>query len=119
MPSALDGYVHDAFAVGTEDDSSLQCGGGVIQVDDRPPSTMQRLEGALDEVVASLRQHLDADVIRNHVALDELADEVEVGLARGREPDLDLLVAKTAEELEDPPLARRRHRVDQRLVPVA
>ena len=51
--------------------------------------------------------------------LDELADEVEVGLAGGREADLDLLVAHADQQLEHPPLAVGRHRVDQGLAAVA
>jgi hypothetical protein len=46
------------------------------------------------------------------------ADEVEVGLAGGREADLDLLVAHADQQVEHLALARRGHRVDQRLVAV-
>ena len=58
-------------------------------------------------------------VVRDQVLLDDLPDEVEVGLARRRETDLDLLVAQAYEQVEHAPLAGRRHRVDQRLVAVA
>ena len=51
--------------------------------------------------------------------VDDLADEVEVGLARGREADLDLLVAHADEQLEHAPLAGGAHGVDQGLVAVA
>ena len=50
---------------------------------------------------------------------DDLADEVEVGLAGRREADLDLLVAHPDQQVEHAPLARRAHRVDQGLVAVA
>ena len=79
----------------------------------------QRLDGALDELLARLGQHRDAHVVGNPVALDELADEVEVGLARGREADLDLLVAHPDEQVEHRVLAGDVHRVDQGLVAVA
>ncbi len=88
-------------------------------MDDRLLGAAQRLEGALDQLVAGLGQHLDGDVVGDQVVLDELADEVEVGLAGGREADLDLLVAHPDQQLEHPPLAVGRHRVDQRLVAVA
>ena len=78
-----------------------------------------RLEGALDQVLAALRQHLDRDVVGDQVALDQLPDEVEVGLARGRESDLDLLVAHRHEQREHASLALGGHRIDQRLVAVA
>ena len=52
-------------------------------------------------------------------SVDQAADEVEVGLARRREPDLDLLVAHPHQQVEHGALAGRAHRVDQRLVAVA
>ncbi len=60
-----------------------------------------------------------ADVIGDQVLLDEHPHEVEVRLRRRGEPDLDLLVAHPHEQLEHLHLARRAHRVDQRLVAVA
>ena len=116
---AVDGDVDDAGPVGVEDDPPLQGAGRVVEVDDRLPGAAQRLEGALDQLVAGLGEHLDRDVVGDQVLLDELADEVEVGLAGGREADLDLLVAHPDQQLEHPPLAVGGHRVDQRLVPVA
>ena len=53
----------------------------------------QALVGALDQLGAALGQHLDRDVVGDQVLLDELAHEVEVGLAGRREADLDLLEA--------------------------
>ena len=91
----------------------------VVEVDDRLLGAAQRLEGALDQLVAGLGQHLDGDVVGDQVLLDELADEVEVGLAGRREADLDLLVAHADQQLEHPPLAVGGHRVDQGLVAVA
>jgi hypothetical protein len=49
--------------------------------------------GPLDELLAGLGQHLDRDVVRDQVLLDQRPHEVEVGGAGGREADLDLLVA--------------------------
>ena len=39
-----------------------------------------RLVRPLDQLGPSLREHLDRDVVGDQVFLDELADEVEVGL---------------------------------------
>src|SRR3712207_7253503 len=47
--------------------------------------TAQRLEGALDQLVAGLGEHLDGDVVGDEVVLDQLPDEVVVGLARSEE----------------------------------
>ena len=71
------------------------------------------------QLLAALHEHLDRDVVGDQVLLDELADEVEVGLAGGGEADLDLLEAHLHERVEHAPLAVRVHRVDQRLVAVA
>ncbi len=62
-------------------------------MDDRRPRSAQALIGALDQLLAGLRQHHDRDVVGNHVLLDQLANEVEVGLRGGRKADLDLLEA--------------------------
>ena len=86
---------------------------------DRPVGALQALVGALDQLGPALRQDLDRDVVGDEVLLDELADEVEVGLARRREADLDLLEAHLHDRLEHPQLAGRVHRVDERLVAVA
>ena len=40
--------------------------------------------GAGDRVFAGLGQHLDGDVVRDVVAFDQLADEVEVGIGSRR-----------------------------------
>ncbi len=47
------------------------------------------------------------------------AREVEVRLRGRREPDLDLADVERDEEVEEPALAHRVHRVDERLIPVA
>ena len=91
---------------------------GVVEVHVGPRRPHQRLDGPLDQVLTRLGQHRDRHVVGDLVALDELADEVEVGLARAREADLDLLVAHPDEEVEHRHLAGRAHRVDQRLVAV-
>ncbi len=94
-------------------------GGRVVHVDVGPIGPHQRLDGARNQILAGLGQDRDLYVVGDHVALDELAHEVEVGLARAREADLDLLVAHPDQEFEHLHLAGGRHRVDQRLVAVA
>ena len=117
--STLEGDVDDALLAHPEDHAALQHRGRVVEVDDRRPRAADGVVGALDEVVAALREHLDRHVVGDVPALDELAAEVEVGLARAREADLDLLVAQPHEELEHPHLALGVHRVDEGLVAVA
>ncbi len=88
-------------------------------MDDRPPGPSKGLVGALDQVLPALSQDLDCHVLGDHVVLDELTDEVEIGLAGRREADLDLLVAHLDQESEHAALALGRHGIDERLVAVA
>jgi hypothetical protein len=80
QPRALDGDVDDALlgpgrrrrgAAGSR--SSCRSGRW-------PLGAADRVEGALDEVVAALGEHLDGHVVGDVAAVDELAAEVEVGL---------------------------------------
>ncbi len=111
--------VEDAVLVHAEDDAPLERGGRVVEVHDRLLGALERLVGPLDQLLAGLGEHLDHDVVGDQVLGDEHPDEVEVGLAGRREPDLDLLVAHLHQELEHLLLARGTHRVDQCLVAVA
>ncbi len=113
------GDVHDALLVLVEDDAAERRGGGVVDVDDGLLRPAQGFEGAGDQVFAGLGQHLDGDVVRDVVAFDQLADEVEVGIGSRREGHFDLLQADLHQGLEEPHLLRRVHRFDQRLVAVA
>ncbi len=102
-----------------EHHAPLQRVGRVVEVHDRPRGVLDRLVRALDQLLAALRQHLDRHVVGDQVVLDELAHEVEIGLARRREADLDLLEAHLHQGVEHVALAHRVHRVDQGLVAVA
>ena len=77
-----------------------------------------RLEGPLDQFVTALGENLDGDIVGNRPLGDDLADEIEVGLAGRGESDLDLLVAHTHQQIEHAALAGRTHRVDEGLVAV-
>jgi hypothetical protein len=86
---------------------------------DRALGALDGLEGALDQLVARLGQDLDGYVVGDQAFLDDLADEIEIGLRGGREPDLDLLEAEAAQELEHALFALDAHRLDEGLVAVA
>ena len=109
----------DALAVEAEDHPALQLRGGVVEVDDHPPRAGHRLEGAVDQVVARLGQHLDGDVLGDRLGVDQKAQEIVVGLRGGGEADLDLLEADADQLVEQPLLAVLAHRLDERLVAVA
>src|SRR5271157_31234 len=118
VAGALDGQRLALLAVDAEHYPAEYRRGGVVQVHGGQARPAQRLDRALDQVLPGLGEHGDPDIVGDAVALDQLAHEVEVGLARGREPDLDLLVAHPHQQVEHLVLAGRAHRVDQRLVAV-
>ncbi len=98
---------------------TLGRGGGVVEVDDRAGRALDGLEGAADDVVAALGQHLHGDVVGDHILLDEGTQELVLGLAGGREADLDLLEADPDQHLEELQLLFQAHGHDQRLIAVA
>ncbi len=81
--------------------------------------TLQRFVGAFDQLLTALHQHLNGDVVGNEVFFDQLAYEVEVGLAGGREANFDFLETHLDQRVEHPPLALRVHWVDECLIAVA
>ncbi len=117
-PGGGDGDVDDPGPVEAEDHPALQLRGRVVEVDDGPRRAGQRLEGALDQLLPALDQHLDGDVVGYQALLDDLALEVVVGLRGGGEPDLDLLEADLDQGVEQLQLALGIHGIDQGLVPV-
>ncbi len=109
----------DSGSIEAKHDAALSGRGRVVEMYDGARHSAEALERAQDEIGARLREHLHRDVLGNEALLDQLPHEIEIGLRGGGEPDLDLLEADAHELLEQPPLARRVHRLDQRLVAVA
>ena len=73
----LDRDLLDLLARGiAEGDPPLQRAGGVVDVHDDTPGPLDGLEGALDEVLPRLHQHLHRDVLGDAVLLDEAPQEV-------------------------------------------
>ena len=88
---ALQGDVDDALLVGAEHDVALQDARRVVEVHDRLLGALDRLVGAVDELLARLGQHLDGDVIRDQVLLDELRTKSKsVWLADGKPTSISL-----------------------------
>ena len=116
---ALESDVDDTLLIRTEHHIPLQNAGRVVQVHDRLLGALDRLEGAGDEFLSSLRQHLDDDVVRDEPLVDQHSHEVEVGLAGRGKTDLDLLVTHRDEQLEHDALAFGTHRVDEGLIAIA
>src|ERR1700754_1184086 len=88
-------------------------------MDDRARRAFERLERARDQVLARLHKHFDRHIVGNARFVDQLANEIEVGLRCGRKSDFDFLEADRHEHLEEFELLWNAHRLDQRLVAVA
>ncbi|MNF31098.1 hypothetical protein D3C84_118510 [compost metagenome] len=113
------GDVDHALLVLIEDDAAEGRGSGVVDVDDGFLGPAQGLEGAGDQVVTGLSQHLDGHVVGNVAAFDQLAHEVEVCVGGRRESHFDFLQADLDQRLEETHFLGGVHRLDQRLVAVA
>ena len=79
----------------------------------------QRFERAGDQFGPCRREHLQRDVLGHLVLLDQLTHEIKIGLRCRRKAHLDLREAGGHQQMEEAVLARRIHRLDQRLVAVA
>ena len=79
----------------------------------------ERFHRALDQILARLHQHLEPDVVRHALFLDQPAVEGEFRVRRRRKSDLDFLEADPHERLEQLQLLRNVHRHGQRLVAIA
>ena len=78
----------------------------------------ERLEGLLDQICPCLSEHLNRDIVRNSVVLNQLAHKIEV-VARGRrESHLNFLEANFDQLLPQQQFLMRRHRLNQGLVTI-
>ena len=112
------GELLDAGLVLAEHDLTLQHGHGVIEVHDGALGTLQALVSLANQVLASLRQHHDRNIVRNELTLDQHTNEIVIGFGSRREADLDLLEAHRHEQVPETQLALGIHRVDEGLVAV-
>ena len=69
-------------------------------------------------MVTALGQHLNGDIVRDAVAIDQGAQEVVLGLGRCRESDFDLFETDLYEQFEEFDLLLQAHRDDQGLVSI-
>ena len=114
----LHGDVDDPLHVRLKDHLPLEGGGGVVEVDDDILGAPDGLEGASDQMLPGLDQHLDGHVLRDELPLDEGAQKGVLRLRRGGKAHLDLFKAHCRKHAEELHLLRRIHRGDQGLVAV-
>ena len=78
----------------------------------------ERLESLLDQICPCLSEHLNRDIVRNSVVLNQLAHKIEV-MARGRrESHLNFLKANFDQLLPQQQFLVRRHRFYQSLITI-
>ena len=116
---SLGGNLHDSRLVQTKHHSTLQCGGRVVEVNDDGLRSLDGLEGATDQILATVNQHLDGDTVRNQSFLNDLSNKVKVSLRSRRESHFDLFEPHIEEQLEHGHLALGVHGIDKRLIAVA
>ena len=90
---AFHGNIHNAVHILPEYDLPLQCGGGIIKMNDYVFRALHRFEGFMDQLRPCLYQHLQDHVVRHQVLLDKGADDFVFGFRSGRETDFDFLEA--------------------------
>ena len=87
-------------------------------MDDGVGRSFYSFEGFLDNMFAGLGKHLDRNIIRDHVLLDQGAKELILRLGCSREADLDHFKSYIYEQLEKFQFLIQAHGFDQRLVAV-
>ena len=115
----VDGDLLDRRLVHPEHDLAPRRADRVIDMDDGVRGTLQTGKRRLDQVAPRLGQHLHSNVVGNVVVPHQPRNEIKLGRARTREPNLDFLDANAAKQVEETLLLLRIHRVDQRLIAVA
>ena len=90
----------------------------VVEMDNGARCTGHAFEGLLDQIAARLRETLDHHIVGDAPAIDQIADEVEIGRATRRKADFDLLHPNFDQQIEKAVLFLGTHRVDQRLIAV-
>ena len=116
---AVNSDLLDLFLALFEHLLALGNAGGVIKVDDGARRTLNGLKCFTDDMVTALGQHLNGDIVRDAVAIDQGAQEVVLGLGRCREADLNLLKADPDEHIIKFKLFFQIHGNDQALVAIA
>ena len=80
--------------------------------------TGEALEGTLELLGTALHQHLYGHIIRDHLPLDQLTQEVILDLGCCRKAHLDFLEAQLYKHLEKLDLLLYAHRIHQCLVTI-
>ena len=101
-----------------ESHSTLKRAGGIIDVHDHTTGTFDRLKGPLNQMATRLHQHLHRDVVGNPTLLDQPPHKGELGVARRRKANFDLLEAHPHKQVKHLQFFFNTHRNGQRLVAI-
>ena len=116
---ALNGDINDGLLVLAKNHVSLQRRCGIINMHNGLFAAPDRFKRLLDLVLSALGQNLNDDVVRDHVLVNQLPEEIVFDLACRRESDLDLLKAELNQQTEHFHFLTDHHRIDQSLISVA
>ena len=111
--------LNDLRFIHPENQLAEQRGGGVVQMDSGAMGAAQRFKGSQDKIFSRLGQHLDGDIFWNAPFLNQLADEVEVGLRCRGEGDFNPFKSALQQQIPELQLTCAVHRFGQRLVAIA
>ena len=118
LPRGADRQLHNLLLALTKDQLAEQRRGGVIEMHRGAFCPIEGNKGALNQIAAGLGKHLNGDIIRDALLLNQLADKLKVRFGCGGERHLNLLEAAFEQLLPEAQLAGDIHRFRQRLVAV-
>ena len=116
---AINGDLLHPCTVFTENHPALQGRGGIVDMQDGVFRPFKRIKSGIHQMFPRLGQDLNADIIRDMPALNQLTAEIEIGVRGRRETNLDFLETHFHQQLEHRHLAGAVHRFDKRLVAIA
>ena len=80
---------------------------------------LYRIKGLFYNMLSCLCEHLNRNILRNHVALDKCTHKVVLRVGRCRKSYLNLLEADIHKHLEEVQLLLKAHRLDKCLISIS
>ena len=79
---------------------------------------LQRFKGLLNDMLSGLGQHLNGDILGNHIALNQCTDKIVLCIGGGREAHFNLLKSDLNQHLKERQLVLQAHGINQCLITV-
>ena len=112
------GDVDDAVHVFLENHAALELRGGIVEMNDDILCAVNRFKGLADEMLTCLNQHLNGDIVRNQIVVNQGTEEFIFRFRGGREADFDFLEPDLNRQLEEFNFLGDVHGGDEGLVAV-